>query len=114
MKRIIIAAMLFAATQSHAGRIATGDSWVGADKYQHAAGEAIIGLAAGAYFEDKSTAFAVAMIPGIAKEIYDYRHSDKHSASFKDLAADAVGAAIGVYVGNCIIRHNQILCGWRF
>lgn len=106
--------MAFAATLAHAGGFNNSDSWTGNDKAQHAYYSAAIGLAAGSMIEDKKTAFFVAMVPGIAKEIYDYHHNDKHSASYKDLAADALGAAVGVYVGNCIIRHNSFVCHYEF
>jgi len=45
--------------------------------------------------------FALAMIPGIAKEAYDC-----HSyglASRQDLMADAIGVALGLTVGNMVI-----------
>ncbi len=113
MKKFLIIA-LFACSFSFADEITWKDKWAGKDKFQHATIEIAIGTVTGAYFEDKTTAFAVAMLPGIAKEIYDYKHSNKHSASFKDLAADAVGAAVGVYVGNCVIRKQSITCAWQF
>lgn len=113
MKRLFIV-MFLASNLSFAGGIVWNDSWAGKDKVQHTAISAAIGAATGMYFEDKTTAFAVAMIPGIAKEIYDYKHSNKHSASFKDLAADALGAAVGVYLGNCVIRARSFSCHYEF
>lgn len=92
---------------------AQADEWTGADKAQHVAGSALLGTVAGVAIKDKWTAFALAMVPGVAKEIWDSKHPN-HTASFKDLAADAVGAAIGIYTGNCVIRNQSITCRVEF
>jgi uncharacterized protein YfiM (DUF2279 family) len=90
------------------------DNWTGADKAQHVIGSAVIGTVSGVALNDKWTAFAVSMVPGVLKEVYDAKHPDKHTASVKDLAANAVGAAIGVYMGNCVIRERSITCHMEF
>lgn len=40
------------------------------------------------------TALNVVLIGG-GKELWDYKHSDKHDADWRDLVADAVGALVG-------------------
>jgi len=93
---------------------AKADEWTGADKGLHVMGSAGIGTVAGLVIKDKWAAFAVSMVPGVLKEVYDAKHPDKHTASFKDLAADAVGAAVGVYMGNCVIRDRSVTCRVEF
>lgn len=101
-------AVIVATEPAHAG-----DKWTGADKAQHVAGSALLGTVAGVAIKDKWTAFALAMVPGVAKEIWDSKQPN-HTASFKDLAADALGAAVGVYVGNCVIVAKSITCRVEF
>ena len=88
------------------------DSWTGQDKVDHAVVSAMIGGVAGASMDNKYAAFGVAMLPGIAKELYDM--TGRGTPSWKDLAADAAGAAIGVYIGNCWLRKNSIVCHYEF
>jgi uncharacterized protein YfiM (DUF2279 family) len=83
------------------------DSWVSHDKAQHFAVSAVFGYAAGAQWpESKPKAFAIAMIPGVAKELLDMRKGGTGFSS-KDLAADALGAAIGVYAAGWMLSYNQ-------
>jgi len=93
---------------------AQAEGWTGTDKTQHMAVSAAFGGIARAVTPNKLTAFGLAMAPGIAKELYDGRHEGKHTASVKDLAADAVGAAIGVYVGNCTATPRSFVCSVEF
>ena len=88
------------------------DSWTGQDKVDHAVVSAMFGGIAGASMDNKYVAFGVAMLPGIAKELYDM--TGRGTPSWKDLAADAAGAAIGVYIGNCWLRKNSIVCHYEF
>ncbi len=81
------------------------DDWNGADKAKHFAVSAVLGTASAMHFENKWTAFGVAMIPGVLKEI-----TDSHFSS-KDLAADALGAALGVQLGHWIVTRNGV--GYR-
>ncbi|MDO9226051.1 MAG: hypothetical protein Q8M09_17525 [Pseudomonadota bacterium] len=81
------------------------DDWGGADKAQHFAVSAVLGTASAMHFEDKWVAFGVAMIPGVLKEITDSRFSGK------DLAADALGAALGVQLGHWIVTTRGV--GYR-
>ena len=93
---------------------AQAEGWTGADKTQHMAVSAALGGIARAVTPNKLPAVDLAMAPGIAKEQYSSPHRDKHTASVKDLAADAVGAAIGVYVGNCVATARSLICKMEF
>lgn len=81
------------------------DDWSGADKRAHFAVSAVLGTAAAMHYENKWTAFGVAMIPGLLKELTDNRFSGK------DLAADALGAALGVQLGHWIVTRDGV--GYR-
>lgn len=104
MKKILIAAALMFSTAAHA------DEWLGRDKAKHAAVSFALGAGAQMILpEDKPVAaFALAMMPGIAKELSDSRKGGS-GWSNKDIVADAVGAAMGVYV----TRTVQIRLGRR-
>ena len=86
------------------------DDWNGADKGKHFAVSALLGTASAMHFEDKWVAFGVAMIPGVLKEIADSSRDNGHFSG-KDLAADALGAALGVQLGHWIVTRNGI--GYR-
>jgi len=98
MKRLLAFALLFA-TQAHA------ESWGGKDKWQHA----LVGAGTGAVFtkitDDWRYGCAAAAAVGLAKEIYDRKHRDRHTPSFKDFsvtAAAGCGSSIVVapnYIG---------------
>lgn len=90
------------------------DQWTGPDKAKHVAGSAALGAVAGVAVTDKQTAFALAMVPGVAKEVHDATRPGGSGWSWKDLAADALGAAVGVYVGNCVIVAKSITCRVEF
>lgn len=83
------------------------DRWNGQDKAEHVAVSAVIGTASGAYFEKRWTAFGVAMIPGLLKEVADSRAAHNHFSG-KDIAADAVGAALGVQLGHWIVTSRGL------
>jgi len=86
------------------------DEWSGSDKVKHIAVSAAFGTASAMHFEDKWVAFGVAMIPGVLKEIADGSR-DNGRFSAKDLAADALGAALGVQLGNWIVTTRGV--GYR-
>jgi len=76
------------------------------DKKLHFAASFVFGFAAGAQWPDnKPLAFGVAMIPGVAKEMIDAQ-SGGTGFSGKDLVADAIGAALGVYAGGWMVRRS--------
>lgn len=83
-----------------------GDSYSSPDKLQHVGVSFALGAAAGAVFENKTTAFAAAMLPGLVKEVYDCR-SDTHTGSVKDVVANALGAGLGVYTGNFVVKFGR-------
>lgn len=74
---------------------AEGDSWTGSDKAKHVGVSLTIGLFVSQQDQvfTKKTAFGVSMLPGLAKELVDAK------PSYKDLAADAVGAYLGIWSG---------------
>ncbi len=81
------------------------DSWSGPDKTVHFAVSAVLGVAAINQWPDRPMfAWGVAMIPGVLKEA-----SDRGTTGFsgKDLAANAIGAAAGVYLGGWIIQRQR-------
>jgi hypothetical protein len=85
------------------------DGWGG---YRaHIGYSAAFGLASRTFvFKDPVKAWALAMVPGVVKEIQDYHKETpgyRHGLfSRKDLISDAVGAAIGVAAGNLIAEKT--------
>lgn len=81
------------------------DSWTSRDKFYHLFVSAA--LSGGGYWaleaannrEDQSAAacFSITVCIGGIKEIYDYHHPGHH-ASWKDLTADVIGAALGIFI----------------
>ena len=98
MRRAWLAAVLAAPLAARAE--------IGQDKVEHAAFSAVYGLMAGMTVENRWHAFALAMAPGLAKEIVDSRTPGNHF-SLGDLAADAVGAGCGVWLGSTLIRPTR-------
>ena len=72
------------------------DSWYGLDKRQHFVGSAILSYGI-SEVTSPTTAFLATVGIGLAKELYDYKHPDKHTASYKDFVWDVAGAYVGVY-----------------
>lgn len=104
MKPVLIALMLCAS--AHACKDTMQFTQ---DKQKHVAVSSAIGAVSRSLIDDNKTAFAVALVPGIAKELHDM--SGNGCASFKDMAYNAIGAAIGVASANWVIRRNFI--GYR-
>lgn len=102
MKRIIVAAVAALTVSAHA------DTWTGQDKAKHLAVSAALGTVTGAAIEHKGWAFAAALVPGAVKEAYDMGHPATHNASWRDMAANALGAAAGVYLGGVVIRQHFV------
>jgi uncharacterized protein YfiM (DUF2279 family) len=82
-----------------------GDRWLGKDKFYHFT--VSMGLAFGSFYvyreqlhnEERgsycfSGGFTLSL--GALKEYYDAKHPQKHTASWKDFTADAVGMAAGL------------------
>ena len=81
------------------------DLLFGEDKKLHFLGSAI--LAAGIKeITTDNMAFTGALSIGILKEYYDYKHPNKHTASYKDLLWDIGGAYVGAYTKNCTIEYS--------
>lgn len=85
---------------------------VAKDKKMHVALSTFLGAAASAQIEGKTehpVAWSIfaAMVPGIAKEVYDKAHPQAHKAEWGDLAADLVGATAGAWIGHGIYVHTD-------
>lgn len=72
------------------------DSWHGLDKRQHFVGSAVLSYSLSEVMSPNN-AFLTTVGIGLAKEIYDYKHPDKHTASYKDFVWDVAGAYVGLY-----------------
>ena len=74
-------------------------SWTAADKELHAAGSLAIAASIRVTGRSEAESFTAAVSVGVLKEIYDATLKPapaKRGASWKDLAADILGAAAGV------------------
>lgn len=82
------------------------DTWAGAPA--HVAVSVLAGLACSTHIYPKEPlkAFGCAMAPGVLKEIADSQQKGNHFSQ-RDIAADAVGAAIGVYTGGLMLSYNE-------
>jgi hypothetical protein len=111
MKRIILCALMALPVASHAepGQ----DSWGDHNVSLHFAGEAALGSIAGAVIEDKRIAFAAAFAVGLAREQWKREHGYSNYTPNR-LIADGVGAALGVYVGSCVLTGRAITCHMQF
>ena len=83
------------------------DKWLGNDKITHAVvcftmAGFTVGTARTMLHNTKDGSFTIGIsVPlgiGLLKEWYDIKHPKTHRASFKDLTADFIGAAIGAAV----------------
>lgn len=81
----------------------SSESWTGTDKRIHFAVSFVAGVAAAnALPNEPVKAFGYAMIPGTIKEVLDASGS---GFSYKDMAADALGAALGVAGTHWLIKR---------
>jgi putative lipoprotein len=108
LRRLAAALIVCAA----AAQPAQADSFTTPDKAAHLAGSAMLGAVATIITDNDQAAFALALAPGFAKEVYDSRRGGT-GFSWRDLAADALGAYIGVKFGGLIIRPNFIGYQWK-
>lgn len=84
------------------------DSWTGEDKKTHFAVSLAFGFVGGrAYPDEPLKGFAVGIAPGVIKEILDSRPGGS-GFSMKDLAWDALGAALGSQFGGWTVRKYGI------
>lgn len=82
------------------------------DKQKHFAVSAAFGGIARSVTESNATAFGLALIPGVAKEVYDA--TGKGCTSINDMAWNAIGAAVGVYSTNWIIGPKRVVYRMEF
>jgi uncharacterized protein YfiM (DUF2279 family) len=73
-------------------------SWTAADKQLHFAGSLAIASSIRVTGRSEAKSFTAAVSVGVLKEVYDatIKPTAKKGASWKDLAADILGAAAGV------------------
>lgn len=82
------------------------DSWYGKDKRQHFAGSAVLSYSLSEVMSP-TNAFLTTVGIGAAKELYDYKHPDKHTASYKDFVWDVAGAYVGVYAKGYSFNYDS-------
>lgn len=87
------------------------DPWFGRDKWLHFAASAVIqGVGFAAFRQDARYTVAVQRASlvtvgvGISKELYDWKHPTRHSASWRDLAWDGVGGAAATVAARQVDR----------
>lgn len=83
------------------------DDWSGPDKTRHFVVSAVLGTLSAMHYENKWRAFGVALIPGLLKELHDSGQPGNHFSG-KDMAANALGAAVGVQIGHWIVTRDGI------
>ena len=82
------------------------DSWYGKDKRQHFAGSAVLSYSFSEVMSP-TNAFLTSVGIGLAKEVYDYKHPDRHTASYKDFVWDVAGAYVGVYAKGYSFNYDS-------
>lgn len=82
------------------------DAWNGSDKRLHLGVSFVIGLAVSQVEPSKPKAVAWAMVPGLLKEIGDSQEAGNRFSG-KDLAANLLGATLGVYTGHWMLKRER-------
>lgn len=100
-KQIATAIALTAALSAQAQ-----DSMTGPDKIKHFGLSVGMGAVGTLAFQSPRAGFFGCMSVGVAKEAYDAR-TPGHTASAKDLIADAAGCAAGAYLGGLMIVPDR-------
>ena len=94
------------------------DRWSGDNKPKHIAASAISAVVVESLFEQTLhpvERFGLAMLPGVAKELYDMRRGGSGSGfSGKDIAADALGVLGGMAFYGLVIRPNFVGINVKF
>jgi len=94
MNKIIMMALLSLSINANA----CNDSFKFAtDKKEHMAGSALMAGTMTLATDNPWVAFGASISVGALKEAYDYRHPDKHCASWEDWTYDVAGSAVGAY-----------------
>ncbi|MCM8812540.1 MAG: DUF2279 domain-containing protein [Candidatus Omnitrophica bacterium] len=103
-QRLILAVLLFVLSATLFPEPVRADSWTGPDKGKHVIVSCGISILAYNIFlkntawsesQAQAAAFAAAMAVGTAKECYD-KYVRETEFSWKDMAANAAGAGIGI------------------
>ena len=90
------------------------DNWTGQDKTQHALVGAAIGSSATVFFDDPLAGCFAATTVGAAKEIYDYKHPQNHTASFKDFAVTSMFGCLAAKGTGLLVTPNKIMFTFNF
>lgn len=101
----------FDCSGSHGGwRVQTSDSWTGSDKLAHMAVSAPLGALGGYLARDTDLPIVygtlIGTAPGLAKEIIDGT-CRCDGFSYKDLAADALGAFVGASLTHWAVMYQR-------
>ena len=83
------------------------DDWSGTDKAAHFGVSFALGVAGSRLSDDTWTAFGLALLPGLAKEVYDAQQ-DCNRFSWKDMGWNAAGAYVGVRTGNWVLGPTRV------
>lgn len=86
---------------------ARDDDWTGSDKAAHFGVSLAVGIGTSRLSDDTWTAFGLALVPGVAKELYDSTR-DCNRFSWKDMAWNAAGAYVGVRAGNWLLGPTGV------
>lgn len=114
MKSKTLVALLLSAAAS-APTLAQ-DRWNGPDKPKHVAASVVSAVVVESLFAQTlhpAQRFGLAMLPGIAKELYDMRKGGS-GFSGKDLVADALGVGLGMAGYHVIMRPNYVGVQFEF
>jgi uncharacterized protein YfiM (DUF2279 family) len=107
LKKLFCLALLAGATVSAQACGPYRDSWGGSDKAAHFGVSAALGVGASRLSDDTATAVGLALIPGLAKELYD-AGQDCNRFSWRDMAWNAAGAYVGVRTGNWLLGPTGV------
>lgn len=83
------------------------DDWTGSDKAAHFGVSFALGVATSRVSDDTLTAVGLALVPGLAKELYDSTQ-DCNRFSWKDMAWNTAGAFVGVRTGNWMFGPSGV------
>lgn len=105
MKHLLAILTLALASFACHARCTSSDVWSGDDKNLHfAAGVVIAGIVT-TYTSDPWAGFYTSTAVGYAKELADT--VTEGECSLQDFVVTAAGSALGAYMGNFVIKHNQ-------
>ncbi len=103
--------MLLAGASSAAAACEPGrDDWMGRDKAAHFGASFALGVAGSRLTTEPWEAVGLALIPGVAKELYD-AGQDCNRFSWKDMGWNVAGAVLGVGGGYWMFGPSGV--SWR-